>query len=49
MPEEAYGLEPAAAAVTSMAWSFVGGRPVRNEYWSGAAHAADLVVTPGPA
>jgi hypothetical protein len=45
MPEEAYGLEPAAAAVTSMAWSFVGGRPVRNEYWSGNADAGGRVVS----
>jgi hypothetical protein len=45
MPEEAYGLEPATAAVSSMAWSFVGGRPVRNEYWSGNTDAGGRVVS----
>jgi len=45
MPEESYGLEPTLAAVPSMAWTFVGGRPVRNEYWSGNADAGGRVVS----
>ena len=45
MTEDAYALEPATAAVASMEWSFVGGKPVRNEYWSGTADAGGRVVS----
>ncbi len=45
MPEEAFALEPAAAAVSGMDWSFVGGRPVLDEYWSGSADAGGRVVS----
>ena len=45
MPEAAYALEPAVAAVASMSWTFVGGKPVRNEYWSGNRDAGGRVVS----
>jgi hypothetical protein len=45
MTEDAYAIEPATAAVSTMAWTFVGGKPVRNEYWSGSNDAGGRVVS----
>ncbi len=45
MPPEAYALEPAAAMDGPMQWSFVGARPVTNEYWSGGSNAGGRVVS----
>ena len=45
MTEDAYAIEPATAAVSTMAWTFVGGKPVRNEFWSGSNDAGGRVVS----
>ena len=45
MTEDAYAMEPATAAVSTMAWTFVGGKPVRNEYWSGTNDAGGRIVS----
>ncbi|MBL9140996.1 MAG: hypothetical protein JNK53_03935, partial [Phycisphaerae bacterium] len=45
MPAAAELLEPATAMTGPMQWSFIGGRPVTSEYWSGNNDAGGRVVS----
>lgn len=45
VPKEGFALEPTTDFAGPMSWSFIGPRPITNEYWSGGANAGGRVAS----